>query len=855
MPDDYTLDESDADTTYDASERSPQAPSIAGDYTAEDIKVLKGLDAVRKRPGMYIGDTDDITGLHHMVYEVVDNAIDEALAGYANKVQVTIHTDNSVTVEDNGRGIPVDLHKEENRSAAEVIMTELHAGGKFDNNSYKVSGGLHGVGVSVVNFLSEWLELEIHRDDYIWRQRYEGGVPKHAIARGEKTTHRGTRVTFKADPAIFSVTEMNFETLSQRLRELAFLNDGVFIAIADDRTEKKHEFCYQGGIVSFVKDLNKNKVPLHEDPIFIRDEKDGEAVEIALQWNEGYTENLYCFTNTIKNLDGGTHLVGFKAALTRTMNKYIEASGVLQKLKLSLEGDDIREGLSAVISVKIRDPKFSSQTKDKLVSSHVKTWVEQVVGERLGEFLEENPKEVRRIVDKVIEAARAREAARKARDLTRRKGALDSASLPGKLADCQERDPRFCEIYFVEGDSAGGSAKQGRDRRYQAILPLKGKILNVERARLDKMLSSEEIRLMITALGTGIGAGDFDIAKLRYHKIIIMTDADVDGSHIRTLILTFFFRYMREIIDRGFLFIAQPPLFKVAQGKKDMYVKDEGELSRFLLTRVSENVEITPQAGLSLKGEALVNMLQRMEEYLLHARKLQARGVPREALDVLFGEGFVDRSAMGDPEKLDALVKALTAQGFEHARLMTDEETETPTVHFSVGGNGTGKKVIISSEVLSTYEYRQMAKSYEQLSAFGLPPYSVRSRNAKAIESEARALDMPSDNIEVAQKVAAAFAGEASDARDFATVDDLIEHIYERAKKGLAISRYKGLGEMNPEQLWETTMDPERRRLLQVKIEDGVGAEELFTVLMGDQVEPRRVFIQDNALEVKNLDI
>src|SRR3954471_17253947 len=822
MADDYTLDESDADTTYDASEISPQAPSIAGDYTAEDIKVLKGLDAVRKRPGMYIGDTDDITGLHHMVYEVVDNAIDEALAGYANKVLVTIHTDNSVTVEDNGRGIPVDLHKEENRSAAEVIMTELHAGGKFDNNSYKVSGGLHGVGVSVVNFLSEWLELEIHRDDYIWRQRYEGGVPKQPIARGEKTTQRATRATSKADPAIFSAREMNFETLSQRLRELAFLNSGVFIAIADDRTEKKHEFCYQGGIVSFVKDLNKNKVPLHEDPIFIRDEKDGEAVEIALQWNEGYTENIYCFTNTIKNLDGGTHLVGFKAALTRTMNKYIEASGVLQKLKLSLEGDDIREGLSCVISVKIRDPKFSSQTKDKLVSSHVKTWVEQVVGERLGEFLEENPKEVKRIVDKVIEAARAREAARKARDLTRRKGALDSASLPGKLADCQERDPRYCEIYFVEGDSAGGSAKQGRDRRFQAVLPLKGKILNTERARLDKMLSSEEIRLMITALGTGIGAGDFDVAKLRYHKIIIMTDADVDGSHSRTLILTFFFRYMRDVIDRGHLFIAQPPLFKASQGKKDSYIKDEGELSRFLLTRVSENVEITPQAGLTLKGDALVSMLQRMEEYQSHARKLQSRGVPREALDVLFAEGFLDRSAMGDPDKLASLQKALTVHGFEHVRLMTDEETETPTIQFSVGGNGTGKKVVINSEMLSTYEYRQMAKAYEQLSAFGLPPY--------ALEHD----------------------GEST---NFARVDDLISEIYRRAEKGLSIQRYKGLGEMNPEQLWDTTMNPETRRLLQVTIEDAVGAEELFTILMGDQVEPRRVFIQDNALDVKNLDI
>src|SRR4051812_17441678 len=821
MADDYILDDSN-DTAYDASEISPQAPSIAGDYTAEDIKVLKGLDAVRKRPGMYIGDTDDITGLHHMVYEVVDNAIDEALAGYANKVLVTIHTDNSVTVEDNGRGIPVDLHKEENRSAAEVIMTELHAGGKFDNNSYKVSGGLHGVGVSVVNFLSEWLELEIHRDDYVWRQRYEGGVPTGSITRGEKTAKRGTRVTFKADRAIFSVTEMHFETLTQRLRELSFLNSGVFISILDERSDKKHEFCYEGGIVSFVKDLNKAKTPLHEQPIFIGDEKDGEGIEIALQWNDGYNENIYCFTNTIKNLDGGTHLVGFKAAMTRTVVKYMNAQGILDKLKLSLEGDDVREGLTAIISVKIRDPKFSSQTKDKLVSSHVKTWVEQVVNDRLTDRFEENPKEAKRITEKIIEAARAREAARKARELTRRKGALDSASLPGKLADCQERDPRYCEIFFVEGDSAGGSAKQGRDRRFQAVLPLKGKILNTERARLDKMLSSEEIRLMITALGTGIGAGDFDVAKLRYHKIIIMTDADVDGSHIRTLILTFFFRYMREVIDRGHLFIAQPPLFKVTQNKKDTYIKDEGELSRYLLTRVSENVEITPQAGMSLKGDALVNMLQRMEEYLLHARKLQSRGIPREALDVLFAEGFLDRSAMGDTDKLEALVKALTAHGFEHVRLMTDEETETPTVHFSVGGNGTGKKVVVNSDMLSTYEYRQMAKSYEQLSAFGLPPYTLKHN----------------ENSDVV-----------------ITVDDLIERIYDLAKKGLAISRYKGLGEMNPEQLWETTMDPERRRLLQVKIEDGVGAEELFTVLMGDQVEPRRVFIQDNALEVKNLDI
>jgi DNA gyrase subunit B len=794
----------------------------AENYTAEDIKVLKGLDAVRKRPGMYIGDTDDITGLHHMVYEVVDNAIDEALAGYADRVQVTIHIDNSVTVFDNGRGIPVDMHKEEGRSAAEVIMTELHAGGKFDNNSYKVSGGLHGVGVSVVNFLSEWLELEIHRDGNVWRQRYERGVPVRSIERGEKTSNRGTRVTFKADSQIFSVMEMNFETLSQRLRELAFLNSGVNISIADDRSEKKHEFCYQGGIVSFVKDLNKNKTPLHDDPIFIRDEKDGEAVEIALQWNEGYTENIYCFTNTIKNLDGGTHLAGFKGGLTRTVNKYIEESGILTKLKLTIEGDDIREGLSCVVSVKVRDPKFSSQTKDKLVSSHVKTWVEQVVNQKLSEFFEENPREVRRIVDKIIDAARAREAARKARDLTRRKGALDSASLPGKLADCQERDPAHCEIYFVEGDSAGGSAKQGRDRRFQAILPLKGKILNVEKARLDKMLSSEEIRIMITALGTGIGTDDFDIAKLRYHKIIIMTDADVDGSHIRTLILTFFFRHMQEVIKRGYLYIAQPPLYKVTQNKKDTYLKDDAEKSRFLLNRIAESVTITPAGGLPITGEALINMLQRMEEYTSVARKLQARGMPRQALDVIFAQHFVDRASFADAAKTQELEAALTAAGFEHVHQITDEVTERPYIEFNVGSNGSGKRAQITADLLGTYEFRQMAKAYDQLSAFGLPPYTVTH---------------------------------GDEATTYARVDDLLEQIFKLAEKGLSISRYKGLGEMNPEQLWETTMNPERRRLLQVTIEDAVGAEELFTILMGDQVEPRRVFIQDNALEVKNLDI
>jgi DNA gyrase subunit B len=795
---------------------------MAENYTAEDIKVLKGLDAVRKRPGMYIGDTDDISGLHHMVYEVVDNAIDEALAGYADRVVVTIHADNSVTVEDNGRGIPVDLHKEEGRSAAEVIMTELHSGGKFDNNSYKVSGGLHGVGVSVVNFLSEWLELEIHRDGFVWRQRYERGIPVDPIERGEKTAKRGTKVTFKSDSEIFSVSEMNYETLSQRLRELAFLNSGVLIVIDDERTEKHHEFAYEGGIPSFVKDLNKNKTPLHDEPIYIRDEEDGEMLEIALQWNDGYADIVYAFTNTIKNVDGGTHLVGFKAALTRTIIRYANKAGILDKAKLSLEGDDVREGLTSVISVKIRDPKFSSQTKDKLVSSHVKTWVEQVLNERLGEYLEENPREARRIVEKIVDAARAREAARKARELTRRKGALDSASLPGKLADCQERDPKFSEIFFVEGDSAGGSAKQGRDRRFQAVLPLKGKILNVEKARLDKMLSSEEIRLMITALGTGIGADDFDASKLRYHKIIIMTDADVDGSHIRTLILTFFFRHMREVIERGHLFIAQPPLFKISQGKKNDYLKDESEKSRFLLNRVAESVQITPRDGLPIKGEALIAMVQRMEEYRSHGRKLQGRGIPREALDVLFAEGFSDRTALADPDKLDALAAALTKAGFEHVRQMTDAETETPILQFVVGGNGTGKKVVVNNELLSQYEFRQMAKAYEQLSSFGLPPYIVKH---------------------------------GDDSTGFARVDDLLEQIYKLAEKGLTIQRYKGLGEMNPEQLWETTMNPETRRLLQVTIADAVEAEYLFTTLMGDQVEPRRVFIQDNALEAKNLDI
>ncbi|HUP65454.1 MAG TPA: DNA topoisomerase (ATP-hydrolyzing) subunit B [Thermoanaerobaculia bacterium] len=795
---------------------------MATNYTAEDIKVLKGLDAVRKRPGMYIGDTDDYTGLHHMVYEVVDNAIDEALAGYADSVTVRLHADDSVTVQDNGRGIPVDMHKEEGRSAAEVIMTELHAGGKFDNNSYKVSGGLHGVGVSVVNFLSEWLELEIHRDGFVWRQRFERGIPQAPLSKDEVAPGGcGTRVRFKPDAEIFSIKEMNFDTLSQRLRELAFLNSGVRIHILDERTDKEHEFLYDGGIVSFVEHLNKNKTPIHDKPIFIHDEKDGERVEVALQWNDGYSENISCFTNTIKNIDGGTHMEGFRAAMTRTVNRYATDQGFLQKAKVTLEGEDIREGISAVISLKIRDPKFSSQTKDKLVSSHVRTWVTQVLGEKLGEYLEENPKEARRILEKVIDAARGREAARKARDLTRRKGALDASSLPGKLADCQERDPRFSEIYFVEGDSAGGSAKQGRDRRFQAILPLKGKILNVQKARLDKMLSSEEIRTMITALGTGIGADDFSLEKLRYHKVIIMTDADVDGSHIRTLILTFFFQHMRAVIDGGHLYIAQPPLFRVAQGKKDHYLKDEPQLARFLMERVGGSITVQPAGGEARTGESLVAMLQKIEEYRLHIRKLESRGYPRQALEILFAARVTDKAALSDEARMRGLEKTVRQAGYGEVELQT-AESGISTLNFSVERNGSRRQLRIDPDYVAQYEFRQAAADYVEIAAMGGFPWRLTHND---------------------------------DQFELASLDGLMEKIYELAKKGLSISRYKGLGEMNPDQLWHTTMDPETRQLLQVRIEDFVSADEIFTILMGDAVEPRRDFIQTNALNVKNLDI
>jgi len=811
-------------------------------YTAENIKVLKGLEAVRKRPGMYIGDTDDASGLHHMVFELVDNSIDEAQAGYCSRIDVTIHTDNSVTVEDDGRGIPVDIHKEEGRSAAEVIMTELHSGGKFDKNSYKVSGGLHGVGVSVVNALSETMELEIWRDGQVWFQTYHQGVPDGPIKVIGKTTRTGTKVRFWADPEIFAVLEFHYETLAQRLREQSFLNRGVHIHLKDERTDKEADFAYAGGIASFVEYLNRNKTPLHPQPIYLFDRRDegAELVEVALQWNDGYQELIYSFTNTINNRDGGAHLVGFKAALTRTVNAYAQASGLAKNLKENLTGEDIREGLTAIVSVKIKDPKFSSQTKDKLVSSDVKGWVEQVVNDKLATFLEENPREARRIVEKCVEAAHAREAARKARDLTRRKGALDASNLPGKLADCSERNPELAEIFLVEGDSAGGSAKQGRDRKFQAILPLKGKILNVEKARFDKMLSSDEIKVIITALGTGIGKDDFDVARLRYHKLIIMCDADVDGSHIRTLILTFFYRQMQEIIRRGHLYIAQPPLYKVAHGKSEAYLKDDREYQAFLVDRIKDawEVEILHPAngngsvggngdngsGGRLTGARLANFLEKIDSFRRHQDKLVSRGYPAEALRLALLAGVRDKGSLLDRSLLARVAAELerSPAGFTQVELGDEEEHGTGFVRFVSRRDGVEREVRIDWSLVTSAEYRALANN-----AMGLDALSASGFNL--VKGE--------------------------DLSFHETLDEAIEKLYNGAKKGLTIQRYKGLGEMNPEQLWETTMDPTRRRLLRVQIEDDVEADSIFTVLMGDEVEPRREFIQENALDVRNLDV
>jgi DNA gyrase subunit B len=790
------------------------------EYDADSIKVLEGLSAVRKRPAMYIGSTGP-TGLHHLVYEVVDNSIDESLAGHCDVISVVIHVDGSVTVEDNGRGIPVEMHSTQ-KSAAEVVMTVLHAGGKFDSDSYKVSGGLHGVGISVVNALSERLELEIRRGGRVYRQTYHRGVPEAPLREDGETIKRGTHITFWPDPEIFETTEFSFETLSQRLRELAFLNGGVRIHILDERSEKRHDFHYEGGIASFVEYLNRAKTPIHPFPIFVKGEKEGVEIEVAIQYNDGYDEKIFSFANNINTHEGGTHLIGFKAALTRTMNTYATANNLLKNIKTTISGDDLREGMAAVISVKVPEPQFEGQTKTKLGNSEIKGFVETLMNEKLGSYLEENPQVARKILEKGIEAARAREAARKARDLTRRKGAMDGLALPGKLADCQEKDPALCEIYLVEGDSAGGSAKQGRDRRTQAILPLKGKILNVEKARFDKMLTSNEIRTLITAMGTSIGKDDFDIAKLSYHRIIIMTDADVDGSHIRTLLLTFFFRQMPELVERGYLYIAQPPLYKAKRGKKEIYLKDEAALLDYLLDEGVEGMSVQMErSGKLLRGEKIIPTLRNIIDYNTHFEKTVHKGVNTEVLRV-FVKGKI-QNGFADMTDLTPLAEKLRAVETR----ASFEVLQAPARILFTLGNIRARIDQSTLEALSSHEYNKLL----------LPAY----RKVEDLCLDEKAFI-------------------SSEGKEEAIVTDrqeLLQFFIDRAKKGQYIQRYKGLGEMNPEQLWETTMNPEpgKRVLLQVKIEDAVEADKTFTVLMGDQVEPRREFIEQNALNVSNLDV
>ncbi|MBN2644540.1 MAG: DNA topoisomerase (ATP-hydrolyzing) subunit B [Desulfuromonadaceae bacterium] len=785
------------------------------DYNASNIKVLEGLSAVRKRPSMYIGSTSE-RGLHHLVYEIVDNSIDESLAGYCDTIFVSINIDGSVTVSDNGRGIPVDIHPTENRPAAEVVLTVLHAGGKFDSDSYKVSGGLHGVGVSVVNALSSRLNLEIHRNGKKYVQTYEKGVPKSELTIVSDTINTGTTITFWPDNEIFEVTSFSYEVLSKRLRELAFLNAGVRITISDDITEKNQEFFYEGGIVSFVEYLNRAKSTLHQNPILVEGIKEGVIIELAMQYNDSYDEKIYTFANNINTHEGGSHLIGFKAALTRTMNNYASSNNLLKNLKTTVSGDDLREGLSAVISVKVPDPQFEGQTKTKLGNSEIKGYVESLVNEKLSSYLEENPQIAKKILEKGIEAARAREAARKARDLTRRKGALDGLSLPGKLADCQEKDPSLSEIYIVEGDSAGGSAKQGRDRSFQAILPLKGKILNVEKSRFDKMLSSNEIRTIITALGTGIGKDDFDIVKTRYHRIIIMTDADVDGSHIRTLLLTFFYRQMPQIIENGYLYIAQPPLYKVKKGKKDLYIKNETLMQEYLIDAGTENVNVKfIKSDKLLKGKQLIPLLRNIAKYYDVFSKLVNKGIKKELLKLFiennFKNNYKDYLGLDEiREKIEKLIPYVNIKHYENpSRLL-----------FNIGD----VRIRIDQSVLNvmaSQEYIYLLDFYK----------SMKDYDSK-IEIE------ENNQVEVLKNK-----------------EELFDYIMKKAKKGIYIQRYKGLGEMNPDQLWETTMDPEKRVLLQVKVEDVISSDEIFTVLMGDQVEPRRDFIEKNALNVSNLDI
>ena len=789
-----------------------------GDYGADAIRVLEGLEAVRVRPAMYIGSTGE-SGLHHLVYEVVDNSVDEALAGYCTEINVTIHIDNSVTVVDNGRGIPVGPH-DSGIDAAEVVLTKLHAGGKFDKAAYKVSGGLHGVGVSVVNALSESLEVEIWRDKKVYRQPYRRGTPQGPLENTGVTDRRGTKITFKPDASIFEeTTTYSFDTLSQRLRELSFLNRGILISLEDERDGKKHRFQYDGGIASYVEHLNRNKEVLHRPPIFIEGTREGVAVEIAMQWNDGYAENINSFANNINTHDGGTHLSGFKGALTRSINAYAQGSS-LQKDAGEIQGEDAREGLTAVVSVKVPNPQFEGQTKGKLGNSEVKGIVESLVNEKFAAFLEERPAEARRIVQKVIDAARGREAARKARELTRRKGALDGAGLPGKLAECQERNPERCELYLVEGDSAGGSAKQGRDRKFQAILPLRGKILNVEKARLDKTLASEEIRNIITALGTGVGADDFDITKLRYHRIIIMCDADVDGSHIRTLLLTFFYRQMKELIERGHLYIAQPPLYKAKVGKTERYLKDDHELNAFLMQRAVEQRRVRLASGQEIEGARLVRLLDRMVGYSKLLAMVEKKGPPRVLVELLIKGKVKEIEAFTERSLLLELIKPLRAIGADVV-LERDDEHGVFEIVLQVATNGSSREVRVGEGFVSSPEYKALYSAYDDFRELDQPPLAVVD------------------------------GGETS----VAGRDALLKLFLDEGQRGVSIQRYKGLGEMNAEQLWESTMDPSSRRLLQVRLEDEEVAENIFTTLMGDAVEPRRQFIEENALNVRNLDI